>query len=78
MGHIVAMDDSPAQLALTHYARSLWQKLAAELPASVEYEERGTLLDRRRRGGDGAGASKTSPPAHAPAFAARYWMPPRG
>ena len=43
MGHIVTMDDSPAQLALTHYARSLWQKLALELPAAVEYEERGTL-----------------------------------
>jgi glycine/D-amino acid oxidase-like deaminating enzyme len=43
MGHIVVMDDSPAQLALTHYARTLWQKLTAELPAAVEYEERGTL-----------------------------------
>jgi D-hydroxyproline dehydrogenase subunit beta len=43
MGHIVTMDDSPAQLALTHYAGSLWQKLTAELPAAVEYEERGTL-----------------------------------
>ena len=43
MGHIVTMDDSPPQLALTHYARSLWQKLAPELPSAVEYEERGTL-----------------------------------
>lgn len=43
MGHIVVMDHSPAQLALTHYARSLWQKLTAELPAAAEYEERGTL-----------------------------------
>ena len=43
MGHIVVMDDSPAQLALTHYARSLWQKLADDLPPAVEYEERGTL-----------------------------------
>jgi glycine/D-amino acid oxidase-like deaminating enzyme len=43
MGHIVVMDDSPAQLALTHYARMLWQKLSRELPAAVEYEERGTL-----------------------------------
>jgi D-hydroxyproline dehydrogenase subunit beta len=43
MGHIVVMDDSPAQLALTHYARTLWQKLSSELPAAVEYEERGTL-----------------------------------
>jgi D-hydroxyproline dehydrogenase subunit beta len=43
MGHIVVMDDSAAQLALTHYARSLWQKLSSELPAGAEYEERGTL-----------------------------------
>ncbi|HEX6772383.1 MAG TPA: FAD-dependent oxidoreductase [Acidobacteriaceae bacterium] len=43
MGHIVVMDDSPAQLALTKFARSLWQKLSADLPASIEYEERGTL-----------------------------------
>ena len=43
MGHIVVMNDSPAQLALTYYARSLWQKLTAELPAAAEYEERGTL-----------------------------------
>jgi glycine/D-amino acid oxidase-like deaminating enzyme len=43
MGHIVVMDDSPAQLALTHYSRTLWQKLSSELPAAVEYEERGTL-----------------------------------
>ena len=43
MGHLVAMDDSPAQLALTHYSRALWQALAASLPASVEYTECGTL-----------------------------------
>jgi D-hydroxyproline dehydrogenase subunit beta len=43
MGHLVVMDDSPAQLALTHYSRSLWQELIAELPSTVEYEGRGTL-----------------------------------
>jgi len=43
MGHIVVMDDSPAQLALTHYSQSLWQHLATVLPASVEYEKCGTL-----------------------------------
>jgi len=39
MGHVVAMDDSPAQLALTAYARAVWQSQAALLP---EYESRGT------------------------------------
>ncbi len=43
MGHIVVMDDSPAQLALTRYSRSLWQELIPALPAAAEYESRGTL-----------------------------------
>src|SRR6185437_12029787 len=43
MGHIVVMDDSPAQLALTSYSQSLWRELAGRLPASVEYESCGTL-----------------------------------
>jgi glycine/D-amino acid oxidase-like deaminating enzyme len=43
MGHIVVMDDSPAQLALTGYSCSLWSSLAPELPASVEYSACGTI-----------------------------------
>ncbi len=43
MGHIVVMDDSEAQHALTAYSRRLWRQLASELPASVEYEPCGTL-----------------------------------
>jgi len=43
MGHIVVMDDSPAQLALTRYSRSLWQELLPHLPSGVEYERRGTV-----------------------------------
>jgi D-hydroxyproline dehydrogenase subunit beta len=43
MGHIVVMDDSPAQLHLTRYSRSLWQQFLPELPDAVEYESRGTL-----------------------------------
>ncbi len=43
MGHIVMMDDSPAQLALTGYSRSLWQDAILELPRESEYETRGTL-----------------------------------
>jgi len=37
------MDDSPAQIALTHYSRTLWQELAPELPADVEYTAAGTI-----------------------------------
>jgi glycine/D-amino acid oxidase-like deaminating enzyme len=43
MGHIVVMDDSPAQLHLTHYSRQLWDKLAPALPTSCEYRRTGTL-----------------------------------
>jgi D-hydroxyproline dehydrogenase subunit beta len=37
------MDDSPAQLALTVYSRSLWRAEAANLPPAVEYASRGTI-----------------------------------
>jgi glycine/D-amino acid oxidase-like deaminating enzyme len=43
MGHLVVMDDSPAQLALTAYSGHLWRELATQLPRSVEYEPCGTL-----------------------------------
>jgi D-hydroxyproline dehydrogenase subunit beta len=43
MGHIVAMDDSPAQLALTSYSQRLWREMAPELPDDVEFESCGTL-----------------------------------
>lgn len=43
MGHLVVMDDSEAQFALTRYSRSLWQQLATELPDDVEYEPCGTI-----------------------------------
>ena len=43
MGHIVVMDDSDAQFALTNYSRKLWNDLAAELPKTSEYEFCGTI-----------------------------------
>jgi len=43
MGHLVAMDDSPAQLALTKLSLQLWKELQRELPASAEYRQTGTL-----------------------------------
>ena len=43
MGHIVVMDDSPAQMALTHYSQTLWRDISERLPANVEYEACGTL-----------------------------------
>ncbi len=43
MGHIVVMDDSPAQFALTEYSRRLWNNLALELPKNAEYEFCGTI-----------------------------------
>jgi glycine/D-amino acid oxidase-like deaminating enzyme len=43
MGHIVVMDDSDAQFALTRYSQRLWQELRRELPDEVEYEQCGTI-----------------------------------
>src|ERR1700748_3881932 len=43
MGHIVVMDDSPAQFALTRYSQTLWAELSDALPADVEYDRCGTL-----------------------------------
>ena len=43
MGHIVAMDDSDAQFALTRYSQRLWDELADALPADVQFTRSGTL-----------------------------------
>ena len=43
MGHIVVMDDSDAQFALTRYSQQLWQQLRPELPDDVEYVQCGTI-----------------------------------
>jgi glycine/D-amino acid oxidase-like deaminating enzyme len=41
MGHIVVMDDSEAQFALTRYSQQLWSTL--KLSAAAEYVQTGTL-----------------------------------
>jgi D-hydroxyproline dehydrogenase subunit beta len=43
MGHLVVMDDSEAQFALTSYSLSLWHQLAPALPTEVEFDQCGTL-----------------------------------
>jgi D-hydroxyproline dehydrogenase subunit beta len=43
MGHIVVMDDSEAQFALTYFSRTLWQQISPQLPADVEFDPCGTL-----------------------------------
>ncbi len=43
MGHIVVLDDSEAQFALTRYSQRLWQALAQELPGLAEYDAVGTV-----------------------------------
>jgi glycine/D-amino acid oxidase-like deaminating enzyme len=43
MGHIVVMDDSEAQFALTRYSQFLWQQMRPDLPDDVEYEQCGTI-----------------------------------
>ena len=43
MGHIVVMDDSEPQFALTHCSRTLWHELRPQLPPDVEFDGCGTL-----------------------------------
>lgn len=43
MGHVVVMDDSDAQFALTRYSRDLWDQLAPQLPAEADRITAGTI-----------------------------------
>jgi glycine/D-amino acid oxidase-like deaminating enzyme len=43
MGHLVVMDDSEAQFALTRYSQLLWNELRDELPPEVEHDACGTI-----------------------------------
>src|SRR5829696_1091026 len=43
MGHLVVMDDSPVQLALTALSVELWKELSPSLGASVAFDPCGTL-----------------------------------
>ena len=43
MGHLVVMDDSEAQFALTRYSQVLWNELRDELPRQVEHDACGTI-----------------------------------
>ena len=43
MGHVVVMDDSEEQFALTSYSQKLWKELAEEMPKGCEFEYCGTI-----------------------------------
>ncbi|MES2821332.1 MAG: FAD-dependent oxidoreductase [Pseudomonadota bacterium] len=43
MGHLVAMDDNPAELALSGYSLELWRQWAPRLDAACAYRTCGTL-----------------------------------
>ncbi|MFL5620439.1 MAG: NAD(P)/FAD-dependent oxidoreductase [Gemmatimonadaceae bacterium] len=43
MGHLVVLDDSPAQLALTALSTALWRALGSELPPAVQHDPCGTI-----------------------------------
>jgi len=43
MGHLVVMDDSEAQFALTRYSQQLWDEISEELPSEVEHDACGTI-----------------------------------
>lgn len=43
MGHLVVMDDNPAELALSAWSLELWRHFVRELPARHEYSQCGTI-----------------------------------
>src|SRR5918995_6030170 len=43
MGHLVVMDDSDAQFALTRYSQQLWDEISDDLPREVEHDSCGTI-----------------------------------
>ncbi len=43
MGHLVVLDDSPAQFALSHYSQQRWRTLAPHLPPDCELDPCGTI-----------------------------------
>ena len=43
MGHVVVMDDSEAQFALTRYSQQLWIEMVPTFPKEVEYVGCGTI-----------------------------------
>ncbi|MCB1023090.1 MAG: FAD-binding oxidoreductase [Acidobacteria bacterium] len=43
MGHIVVMDDSEAQFALTSFSQNLWNNLSEQFPGSIEFQNCGTI-----------------------------------
>jgi glycine/D-amino acid oxidase-like deaminating enzyme len=47
MGHVLVLDDSEAQLALSRLSRDLWDSRRGELPAAVERDDCGNHIPRR-------------------------------
>jgi len=43
MGHVVVLDSSPAELALTRYSQRLWAELGPHLPPGAGFRSLGTL-----------------------------------
>src|SRR5829696_4735588 len=43
MGHLVVMDDSEPQFALTRYSQQLWDEISEDLPREVEHDACGTI-----------------------------------
>lgn len=43
MGHLLVLDDNPAELALSNYSLQRWREQAADLPEGCAYRSNGTL-----------------------------------
>ena len=43
MGHLIVLDDNPAELALSQYSVQRWREWAPEMPENCAYRQNGTL-----------------------------------
>ncbi len=43
MGHLVVMDDNPAEMALSQYSVEAWRRMAADMPTDCAFHACGTL-----------------------------------
>ena len=59
MGHLVVMDDSPAQIALTNYSRNLVDRARSAPPRRCRIPQCRHALGRRGRRRDGRSRTQT-------------------
>ena len=76
MGHLVVMDDNPAELALSKSSLDLWHAWAPQMDAGCAFTACGTLWLAANEEELQAAHAKRVPPCKHKASPATCWMPP--